>query len=457
MAGISIELRKLLQKGSLTSLTLAFGYSATLSSGNWLIAVFSIFFFSQLAYLLLGVGKDALIYQVLITYAVAISLILSGPFQLMFTRYVADRLFEKELEKILPNYLTALVLCMLFSFGITILLTFYLFEDKPYYYHVLFSFTVSVLSGLWLTNALLVGLKRYKHIFLSFAVSYVLSGILFVFLIKKGLALGFTAYYIGQFLLLNLLMLRIMHDYPSDKLVDFDFLNKRRAYYSLAFAGFFYNFGIWADKFVFWFSPLTGESIFANIRTSVVYDIPVILSYVSLLPGMAVFFLKIEVEFAERYDEYYKAVREWGTLELLYKTANRMIEGAKAVFYETLRVQTITNIFILFLEGFIFRILKISFLYIPLFHILLLGATLQLGFMVLFALISYFDLRRSLAILSFSFASLNFILSITSQLLGPYYYGYGYAASLLIANILGMITLRRFLSEIHYRTYMLRN
>jgi len=171
---------------------------------------------------------------------------------------------------------------------------------------------------------------------------------------------------------------------------------------------------------------------------------------------MAVFFLKIEAEFAERYDEYYKAVREWGTLELLYRTANRMIEEARAVFYEALRVQAITDIFILFLEGFIFKLLRISFLYIPLFNILLLGATLQLGFMVLFALISYFDLRRELALLSIVFTFLNFTLSVLSQFLGPYYYGYGYALSLLIANLYGMVALRRFLREVHYRTYMLR-
>ena len=307
------------------------------------------------------------------TYAVALSLILSGPFQLMFTRYVADRLFEKESERVLPNYLTALTLCMLMSFAVALLLSFYLFYGKPYYYHLLFTFTVSILSGLWLTNALLVGLKRYKYIFLSFFISYLTSGVLFILflLIKKSLFLSFLAFYIGQFILLNLLIYRVISDYPSNKLVEFDFLNKKWAYNSLAVSGFFYNFGIWADKLVFWFSPLTGEPIFANVRTSVVYDIPVIISYISLLPGMAAFFLKIEGEFAEKYDEYYKAVREWGTLELLYRTANRMIDGARAVLYETLRIQAITDIFIFFLELYLFRLLKISFLYIPLFNVLL--------------------------------------------------------------------------------------
>ena len=456
MAGISIELRKLLQRDNLTNLALAFGYSAVLSSGNWLIAVFSIFFFSQLAHIFLGLSKSVLIYQILITYAVAISLILSGPFQLMFTRYVADRIFEKEIEKILPNFFSALVICMFISFIFTLLLSFYLFYGKATVYHLLFSFTVSVLSGIWLTNALLVGLRKYKYILFSFTVSFFIAGVLFILFIRKSLIVGFSAFYVGQFLLLNLLILRIVFDYPSDKLVDFDFLSRKRAYYSLALAGFFYNFGIWADKLVFWFSPYTGEPVFANIRASVVYDIPVILSYISLLPGITVFFLKIEVEFAERYEEYYKAVREWGTLELLYRTANKMIESARAVFYESLRIQTITDIFILFLEKFLFKLLKISFLYIPLFNILLLGATLQLGFMIIFALLSYFDLRKNLVFLSFSFFLLNLILSIVSQLLGPYFYGYGYVISLLISNILGMLSLRRFLREVHYRTFMLR-
>jgi len=48
-----------------------------------------------------------------------------------------------------------------------------------------------------------------------------------------------------------------------------------------------------------------------------------------------------------------------------------MINGARAVLYETLRIQAITDIFIFFLEPYLFRLLKISFLYIPLFNVLL--------------------------------------------------------------------------------------
>ena len=431
------------------------GYSALLGTGNWVIAVASIFIFSVVAQRFASDPNVPIIYQVYITYTVALSLIVSGPLQLMFTRYVADRLFEKETDKVLPNYFGALLLSMLLGFVVALALSFYLFQGLPYYYHAVFSFTVSVLSGLWTTNALLTGLKSYKHIAISFIFSYLLIGVLLVVSSRFGHIWTFTAFYAGQSLLLFLLIYRVIRDYTSDRLLEFEFLSRRKSYYSLALAGLFYNVGIWIDKVVFWFSPLSGDNVFANIRASVVYDVPVILAYLSLVPGIAIFFLKIEVEFATEYDEYYRAVREWGKLEDLYRLANKLIEGAKSTLYETLRVQGIATVLILLLERELFKLLKLPALYIPLFNILLVGAVLQLAFMVIFALLSYFDRRRELVVISFTFAFFNFSLSVLSQLLGPFFYGYGYALSLLIAVIVGMVLLRRFMGEIHYRTYML--
>jgi len=314
---------------------MAAGYSAVLSSGNWIVAVGSIFFFSLLAYPFAKDKSWVIIYQIYITYAVALSLILSGPLQLMFTRYASDRIFDKEIDRILPNFLGAVVVNMAFSSLVTFLLSFYLFEGLPYHYHLVFIFTVTVLSALWLCNALLVGLKKYKHILLSFLLAYTFAGLAFLLAVNVSLFATFFFFYVSQFLLLSFLIYRIFSDYPSNRLLEFDFLSKKRSYYSLAVAGLFYNLAIWADKFVFWFSPITGERVFGNIRTSVVYDIPVILAYMSLIPGIAVFFLKIEGEFGDHYEEYYKAVREWGSLEQLYRLANRMIDTAPGASFTT--------------------------------------------------------------------------------------------------------------------------
>ncbi|MCV4939568.1 exopolysaccharide Pel transporter PelG, partial [Escherichia coli] len=53
------------------------------------------------------VYPDALIvrFQVTVTYLIMSSLIVTGGLQLAFTRWVADRLFEKRDRAVVPNFL----------------------------------------------------------------------------------------------------------------------------------------------------------------------------------------------------------------------------------------------------------------------------------------------------------------------------------------------------------------
>ncbi len=141
----------------------------------------------------------------------------------MFTRYVADRLFEKEPERVIPNFNGAIILCMGYSFIIALTLSFYLFNKLDYIYHLLFSFTISVQCGLWIANSLLAGLKRYKHVIISFATSYLSIGIGTIFTAKFGLIYILAIFYIGQSILLFFLMWEIVNYYPSNRLLEWDF------------------------------------------------------------------------------------------------------------------------------------------------------------------------------------------------------------------------------------------
>ena len=238
--------------------------------------------------------------------------------------------------------------------------------------------------------------------------------------------------------------------------MEFDFLRKDRLYKSLMLVGFFFNLGFWIDKYVFWYSPLTGTPVLGNMKASIIYDVPFTLALISIVPGFAVAFLKIELEFFDNYDIYYKAVRTWGRLDDLYRLANKMIESAHSAFFETLRFQALTAILLIFIHEYIFIFLKLPTAYIPLFEIFLVAKVFLMGYIVIYALLSYFDLRRELVKMTFTFALLNSVLSLLTQLLGAYFYGYGYMFALMFSMILGMEYLRRFLNDIHYRTFALR-
>jgi Predicted membrane protein len=233
----------------------------------------------------------------------------------------------------------------------------------------------------------------------------------------------------------------------SDKIISFDFFDRHKIYISLIFSGFFYNLGIWIDKFIFWFYPDTSIQILGPIRASIVYDIPMFLAYIAIAPGMAVFFLKLETEFADYYDRYYRAVREGATLNKIYQFGDDMILSARSVIFDTLRIQGIAFLFFLIFDTLLFKIFKLSLLYIPLFHVLMVGTYLQLIFMTLLAILNYFDRRREVLYLSILFAVSNAVFTYASILLGPYFYGYGYVFSLFISDLLAIILLRRFLDE----------
>ncbi len=112
MAGIGFQLKKILEERSLTSVLKTFGYSGILSSGPWVISMViilgigltNIFFFHE---------KDSedIMLKASVTYvsALALSSIYTGFLQLPFTRFVADRIYEKRDYLVLPNFLGVII------------------------------------------------------------------------------------------------------------------------------------------------------------------------------------------------------------------------------------------------------------------------------------------------------------------------------------------------------------
>ncbi|WP_028950953.1 exopolysaccharide Pel transporter PelG [Sulfurihydrogenibium subterraneum] len=454
MAGISFELRKVLRERTLGSIAKAFGYSTFLSAGPYLISITTLILSYYLLSPFVSDKRVIIQFQVIITYLVAFSLILTGFSQLMITRFIADRIFEKKYNLVLPNLLGNMILNMAIGFIISLLFGLIFFKEQGSLFIILYSFNYTIFCGLWIVNVVLSSLKSYKFIVLSFALGYLTFLVLSLLFVKFGLNGLLLSFFLGQSLLFYMLIGYMIKNHDSDSILRFDFFDKDKIYISLIFSGFFYNIGVWVDKFVFWFTPFTSVEILGPIRSSLVYDIPMFLAYISIAPGMAIFFLKLEMEFAEYYDRYYKAVREGATLPKIYEYGDEMILSARNVVLDTMRIQGIAFVIFLLFDEFLLKLFNISLLYIPLLHILMLGTYLQLIFMSILAILNYFDRRIEAMVSSLIFAITNFIFSLITIYLGPYYYGYGFIFSLLVSNVVAIILLRRFLDEVHYRTFM---
>ena len=107
MAGIGFELGKILAKPGYVNLVRAYGYAALIGSGPW---VFSILSLAMLGTLLRGMtSREELdLFFLAVTYIYGFSLIITGPAQMILTRYAADRHFSNERHRIFPAIVTLL-------------------------------------------------------------------------------------------------------------------------------------------------------------------------------------------------------------------------------------------------------------------------------------------------------------------------------------------------------------
>ena len=456
MAGIGFELRRLIQRDSLLSLLRAYGFAGVISSGPWVLSIIGML---AIGFMSVGVVvPDALVmqFQVTVTYLIAASLILTGFFQLAFTRFVADRLFEHRRDVILSNYHGVLWVVAGLSGTLGIAVAVLLFPEQSIAYRMLALAGFVLLSLIWIATVFLSGMKQYMTIVWLYLLGYGAT-VGFAVVLRpwglEGLLAGFVA---GQVLLFAGMQAMIVREFPSPRFVSFECFGEQLRYPTLAWIGLLFNLGVWIDKFIFWAWPPTSESVIGPLRASIIYDLPVFLAYLSIIPGMAVFLVRIETDFVEHYDGFYGAVRGGGSLQTIERHRNGMVTTVRTGLFEMIKIQAIA-VLLLFVAGErLLAWLGISDLYLPLLYVQVIAAGLQVLFLSVLTVFFYLDKRRVVLGLCVLFVIANAGLTSLSLQLGPQAFGYGFALSLLLCVTVGFVALARSFARLEYSTFMLQ-
>jgi polysaccharide biosynthesis protein PelG len=365
-------------------------------------------------------------------------------------------LFEKRVDLVTPTFNGLLMVVVLASGILGMLAVFFLFPDQSNLYRLLMLGAFVIMCCIWCCTIILAGLKQYKVIVAMFGVGYIIvvgGALLLRPFGMEGLLCGFV---LGHFVLLVGMLMMIFRNYPGNVFIGFDFMDARRIYISLAFTGLFYNLGIWIDKIMFWYNPDTGERIVGLLNHSVIYDLPVFLAYLCIMPGMAVFLVRIETDFVDFYQKFYDAVRDGGSLDYLNEIRDEMVYAVKQGIFEIIKIQGITVLVVFIAGPSLLRWAGISELHLPLLYVQVVGASLQVVFLGLLNVFFYLDKRMIVMTLTLVFVILNVALTALSFYLGPAFYGYGYAVSLLISVLIAMQWLEKRLERLEYETFMLQ-
>jgi polysaccharide biosynthesis protein PelG len=456
MAGIGFELRKLLNRQSLSGLLQAYTYAGIIGSGPWVLSIVGMLAIGLLSAAAGRTSFEVTQFQTSVTYLIAVSLVFTGPVQLAFTRFISDRLFEKRDDWVMPNFNGVLLLVMgaAIAFALPLLLLF--FSGQSVAYRVLMMAGFTLLSGIWVATIFLSGLKRYKTIVALYFVGYATVVVVALSMRSLGLEGLLFGFVVGHFLLFTGMWAVTAYHYRPERPIAFDFLRRDLVYPSLMGIGLLYNLAVWADKFMFWAFPYTHSQVIGPLYASVIYDLPVFLAYLSIIPGMAVFLVRIETDFAEYYERFYDAVRSGGSLEYIEGMRDEMVHSIRLGLAEIGKIQTLA-VLVTFVAGpSILSALGISLLYVPLLHVQVVGAGLQVILLALLNVFFYLDLRRWILVLCVEFLALNVVLTGATLWLGAPFYGYGFVVSVLITLGTGLALLDHKLSRLEYETFMLQ-
>lgn len=456
MAGIGFELRRILKRDSFTGLLGAYGLAGVISSGPWVLSVLGVMLIGIISINLAVTGSAVVQFLVSVTYLMAVSLTLSGLFQHVFTRWVADRLYSRQNGLILPNLMGVIWISCLLALALGLPAVLWLFPGTSAVYKLLMLANFVVLCNLWPVTIFLSSMKSYRRIVIIFALGYATAITASLLLARYGLEGLLAGLLLGHSLLFFTFFYTIIRQYPGDGLIRFDFTRRRQIFPTLIFTGLLFNAAVWADKFIFWFHPDTSQPIIGALRASVIYDLPIFLAYLAIIPGMAVFLVRMETDFSEAYDRFYTAVREGDTLARINGFRDDMVRVARNGIYEICKVQSLTVI-LLFLWGEeLLSAIGISTLYLPLFYIDLVAVSIQLILLAIQNVLFYLDARGINVTLCTLFLGTNILFTFATIELGVSFYGYGYAGATLVSALAGLALLSRKFDRLEYETFMLQ-
>jgi uncharacterized membrane protein len=455
MAGVGFSLRKLHRDDGYTGLFKLYGAAGLISSGPWLLSIMTLLLIGMLGRALAPDSAMLVRFQVSVTWLFAGSLILTGPLQLMFTRFVADRDYLGERDLTVPNLFGAVAFTSLLS-GVVALALAPLFAKESIYLKLLLGMSFVTLSDIWIVIVVLTGLRAHDKVLLSFVLGYAVTLGATLLLARFGEVGMLAGFALGQATLLFSALSMIVRTLPSRTPAAFRFLRRKSLFFELGFIGALYNLGVWVDKWMFWLNPHTSRAVLGPLRSSEVYDLPIFLAYLTLVPGMAVFLVRVETDFAETHAAFYDSVRHGASLRRIQQLCNEMTDAARRAVIGIMKVQGASFIVAVSLGPWLLELFGISVLHLPLFYIDAAGVALQVLLLAVTSIFFYLDRRRFVTVLVVLLVVSNAALTWVSQQLGPEYYGYGFAVAMAITSLVGLWMLSRAFSTLVRDTFMLQ-
>ncbi len=454
MAGIGFELKKLFVGSGVIRKMRAYAYAAIVCSGTMILAVL----------LLLGVQAVARAFGVSETmretlvvtmvYALFFSMLLTSVFQMFLSRYVADRMYQNQMEMILPSLIGASLVLMIPG-GVLYALAVSTASSLTLSQKILNWMLFMELIPVWLLMSYITAAKDYKAILLRFLAGVVtalaggpllcLCGMEPVTALMLALVVGYGVMLVG--------MLRMLLRYfPAGQGSLLGFIAWFSQTPDLCLTGFLTMAGAFLHIVLMWFSPL-GAPVTGIFRQASLFDSAAFYAYLVTLPTNVNFIISVEVNFYAAYRRYFSAITEGGTMPEIRIAREQMERSMWQEIGNLIVVQIFSMAVYMILMRYFLALVGFTADMMHMFRMMCIGYSLYCIGVSLIMLQLYFNDRRGAMLSALAFFVANGAGTLLSIRLGTLFYGAGMILGGLALYLVSFPRLARYVRRIDYNVY----
>ncbi len=450
MAGIGFKLRSILSKGTYTSLITAYVYGAIISTGPWLVSILSIGILSALCKNILQ-PSDSILFRTILVYTYMGTLVFTGPFYMSTTRYLADKMFMNDFSAVLPTFKYVAKQCLVYS---TILAGgFYLIGGLEISLSLAAIMLFQAVSLTWVAMIFLSAARDYSAIVKVFAIGYLVGmGLGYFGAVYYGLEGVLWGFGVGLLVLSLLLASRVYQEFPSQVRVDRGVLGYWKNMPWLMLCGFSYNAALWVDKIIYWVAE-GKKAAPGPFYAPVDYDTCFFWAYLTIVPSMTIFLIRIETSFYKYYADFLGAVSGGASLNEIEQKKKDINSNLWLSISRLLKLQGGVTGMAVLLAPKLLEFLDMPPYLTVLLRFAFIAAFIQALFLIMVIVILYFDWKRLAGLITFMALVLNTILSYYLAFNSVAYSGIGVLVAFLISLIVGMYYFNKHMDTLIFETF----
>jgi uncharacterized membrane protein len=442
MAGIGWKLQRMIDHGSLAGTIAAYLTGVAVTSAPWLLTTAVL---TSLRLVSRHATGDFVGIERFLTVVYAVTVVLSAPVHVVVSRYTADRLYDRHIDRIAAplRRATALTIIGFALIGAGLVWALHL----PLALALVGAPLTAVIGAQWLMLSVGGGMMSPVVLLRAFGVGAPLSLIAALAVERAapaggaGYLFGFAA---GQLVTLALLVRGVARALPAATDESARLFPAFVEYRVLAWSAFAYYVSIWADKVVVY--------VVRGADAAAFYAAIAAVAWFSVIPAFAWIYVQVETAFYQRFRSFYAELEGGAPLRELKQHAERISEEAKRILRGAAAVQIGATALVIAAAPRIVHAVGLSPDAGPLFRLAAMGAGMQVFCLLEVLLLTYFDLRRdALAICACLLVGVTALTCVCAAIGWPPVIGHLVACA--ISSLLGLVLVRRRLQTLVLDTF----